>query len=136
MTCALLPGCASLDPTPDWRRVQALVSEGDAPEPLWRRTPEEDAEARTLVTSLLEDGLTRKEAVRIALVNDPRLQAQFDQLGQTRADYVQAGLFTNPELGAFIGFPISLDASAVTLLGFLSDLWIAPARQAVAEVTL
>jgi cobalt-zinc-cadmium efflux system outer membrane protein len=134
--CLALAGCASLDPEPDWRQVQALTEQTAHATPLWRRSPEATEAANAKVAELLEDGLKRDEAVQIALVNDPRLQAQFDQLGLGRADYVQAGLFTNPDLGAFIGFPIRLDGSAITLVTLLSDLWIVPAREAVAEVTL
>jgi cobalt-zinc-cadmium efflux system outer membrane protein len=134
--CLVLAGCASLDPEPDWRQVQALTEQTAHATPVWRRSPEATEAANAKVAELLEDGLTRHEAVQIALVNDPRLQAQFDQLGLARADYVQAGLFTNPELGAFIGFPIRLDGSAITLMTLLSDLWIVPAREAVAEVTI
>jgi len=134
--CLALAGCASLDPEPDWRQVQALTEQTAHATPVWRRSPEATEAANAKVAELLEGGLTRDEAVQIALVNDPRLQAQFDQLGLARADYVQAGLFTNPDLGAFIGFPLRLDGSAITLMTLLSDLWIVPAREAVAEATI
>lgn len=134
--CLALASCASLDPEPDWRQVQALTEQTAHATPVWRRSPEATEAANAKVAELLEDGLTRDEAVQVALVNDPRLQAQFDQLGLARADYVQAGMFTNPDLGAFIGFPVRLDGSAITLMTLLSDLWIVPAREAVAEVAL
>ena len=104
---AVLAGCASVDPEPDWQQVQALVSEGTGATPSWPRSPEDAAAARARVETLLAGGLTRDEAVEIALVNDPRLQIQFDELGVARAAYVQAGLYTNPELAAFIGIPTS-----------------------------
>jgi cobalt-zinc-cadmium efflux system outer membrane protein len=116
--------------------VQALVEDGTGQTPSWVRSEADADAARATVAMLLEGGLTRSEAVQIALMNDPRLQAKLDQLGLARAGYVQAGLFTNPQLGAFIGFPLRLDGSAITLLTFLSDLWVVPARQAVAEATL
>ena len=116
--------------------MQALVEDDTGQTPSWLRSQADADAARAKVSMLLEGGLTRSEAVQIALVNDPRLQAQLDQLGLARANYVQAGLFTNPQLGAFIGFPLRLDGSAITLLTFLSDLWVVPARQAVAEATL
>lgn len=132
----LVSGCASLDPEPDWKEVQALVESGVGATPAWDRSEADVAAARARTEALLSDGLSRNDAVEIALANDPSLQARFDGLGLARADYVQAGLFTNPQLGGYVGFPLDLDGSAMTLLIFLSDLWIVPAREAVAETQL
>ncbi len=49
---------------------------------------------------------------------------------------MQAGLYTNPELAAFVGIPISFATPAITLITMLSDLWVVPAREAVAETAL
>jgi cobalt-zinc-cadmium efflux system outer membrane protein len=134
--CLALSACASLDPEPEWQEVQTLVKESTPAPPVWERTEADALAVRARVTALLEDGLSRQDAVEIALSSDPRLQMAFDELGIAKADYVQAGLFTNPALAAFVGFPLSLDGSAITLLTFLSDLWVVPARQAVADTQL
>ncbi len=134
--CLTLSACASLDPEPEWQEVQALVYADTPPAPVWDRSEADTQAVQARVATLLEDGIARQEAVEIAISNDPRLQVQFDGLGIAKADYVQAGLYTNPALGGFVGFPLNLDGSAITLLTFLSDLWVVPARQAVAETEL
>jgi cobalt-zinc-cadmium efflux system outer membrane protein len=136
VACLLLSGCASLDPEPEWQEVQALVYSSTPAAPVWQRSEADTQAVNARVSALLEGGITRQEAVEIAISNDPRLQVQFDTLGIAKADYVQAGLFTNPAIGAFVGFPLRLDGSAITLLTLLSDLWVVPARQAVAETEL
>lgn len=132
----LLAGCASLDPQPDWEDVQGLVARGTGVTPRWDRTASDAQAARARTEALVADGLSRLEAMEIALSNEPGLQARFDTLGVARANYVQAGLLTNPELGAYLGFPLRFDGSAIAILAMISDLWIVPAREAVAETEL
>ncbi|MCL5875083.1 MAG: TolC family protein, partial [Candidatus Dependentiae bacterium] len=52
-----------------------------------------------------EGGLTRNDAVSIALQNNPDLQADFQNLGIAKADLVQAGLYTNPSINSVFRFP-------------------------------
>ncbi len=44
---------------------------------------------------------------RLPLLNNRSLQASFEEIGAAEADLVQAGLFTNPSLDAFLAFPLS-----------------------------
>jgi outer membrane protein TolC len=62
----------------------------------WPRTPEEERKVQTRVAELLARPLTAEDAVQIALLNNHRLQAEFQDLGISEADLVQAGRLPNP----------------------------------------
>ncbi|AMM23444.1 transporter [Variovorax sp. PAMC 28711] len=88
-------GCASLSPDGGSADVQALVGDN----PLTRgaspqRTPD-DASARA-VEALLAKPLDVEAAVRIALVNSPRVQDAFATLQLSDAERVQASSLPNP----------------------------------------
>ena len=90
-----------------------------------------------MIKDLLKNGLTRKEAIRISLLNNQTLQATLESLGIARADVIQAGLYTNPQLGTLFRFPTSgaTGTNAELDLFFrISDLWNIPLRRKVAEV--
>ncbi|MFS2117823.1 TolC family protein, partial [Herbaspirillum frisingense] len=72
----------------------------------WNRTPEQGQASQDRVTRLLQaDGsagptatrlASADDAVQIALINNPELQAAFAELGVAEADLVQAGRLPNP----------------------------------------
>ena len=102
----------------------------------WQQTLDDQRRTEQMVTDLLSDGLTREEAIRISLLNNQRLQATFQSLGIARADVVQAGLFTNPSLGALLRFPTNGSSGTgveLDLLFRISDLWNVPLRRNVSE---
>lgn len=127
-----LGGCAVVDPTPRWRELEQLSAAPTAQPLVWERDDADARRIRETVDGLRAGGLTRDEAVHIALLNNRSLQARFEEIGMAQADLVQAGLFTNPQLDAFIAFPVSTGNSAATLTALLSDLWTVPARKRVA----
>ena len=63
------------------------------------------AEIEQKVDSLLDDGLTADEAVQVALLNNRRFQALFEDIGVSRAEVVESGLLSNPTLGLSLRFP-------------------------------
>ncbi len=83
--------------------------------------------------TMLQKGISRDDAIRIALVNNPALQADFESLGIAKADFVQAGLFTNPTIEAGWWFPIKADATQIGVsIGFaLNDLWQIPLKKRI-----
>ncbi len=90
------------------------------------------------IETALADGLGLNEALRLALLNNRRLQAGFLGLGVARADFVQAGLLKNPSLS--VGFLLPSGAGRPNLTADLFqnvvDLWELPARQDVAQTML
>lgn len=129
----VLGGCASIDPTPDyrWAEEEVIASTGAAA----FFQPGEDAEGQAQVEALLEDGLTSHEAVQVALLNNHGLQEQMFEIGIRHADVVQAGLLSNPSLEALVRLPV--DSGSVTteggILQNLIELWRIPARKRLAE---
>ncbi|WP_432730830.1 TolC family protein [Variovorax sp. W6] len=96
-TVLVLAGCASLSPDGGSADVQALVSGN----PLMagasaQRTPDEASQKN--VDELLARPLDVESAVRIALINGPRVQDAFATLQLSDADRVQAASLPNPVL--------------------------------------
>lgn len=103
-TLALLAACADLPlQRVDQDLHNAVATEAAAPklapDANWRRDPAADAQAQRRVTELLADGLSVDEAVRLALVANPDLQIELEQLGVARAVWLEASQLANPLLG-------------------------------------
>lgn len=62
--------------------------------------PGVDSERSALVGDMLAQPLTPDAAVRVALVNNPRIQVEFGKLGLSGAEVIQAGRLSNPTLAA------------------------------------
>jgi histidine ammonia-lyase len=93
----ILAGCASLSPDGGTADVQALVNgnplmAGSAAQ----RMPDEASQKS--VDALLARPLDVEAAVRIALINGPRVQDAFATLQLSDADRVQAASLPNPVL--------------------------------------
>ncbi|HMV49784.1 MAG TPA: TolC family protein [Blastocatellia bacterium] len=82
----------------------------------------------------LDDGLTEDEAVAVALWNNPALQADLATLGLARADVVQAGLLTNPQLTMI--FPFSFRVLEAVANWPIEAIWQRPRRVAAAKLEL
>lgn len=92
-----MSGCASFSEDHGFGRVRSTVQERAGVEPRWNRTPEDAARAADEVSRLTRAGpLSAEDAVRIALMNNPGLQATYAELGIAEADVVQAGRLPNP----------------------------------------
>ena len=77
-------GCSGVDPKPDYDRAAKYIAEATGEEYVYRPGNEEIVTRR--VKDLLSEGLTADEAVEIALLNNPNLQAAFLSIGlQQRA---------------------------------------------------
>jgi len=89
--------------------------------------------------SSLGKSLSRKEAVAIALQNNPDLQAALEDIGIAKADLMNAGLYTNPRIDSVFKLPgpnasqTNLEVSGVLKL---SDLWLVPLSQRVSQDVL
>ncbi len=137
--CTLLlmgAGCATVNPRPDYDRTAQLITQATGQEPVYR--PDDDAVVKNTVDALLAGGITAQEAVQLCLLNNPKLQAAFLNVGVARAEVVQAGLFSNPTLGFSPRFPdgggpTSFEAS---LAQNIAELWQIPARTRTAEQSL
>src|SRR5437879_584338 len=91
-----LAGCAHVDPNPAFQELANTVQRRTGKRVQWNRGSTEDAEAQAAVASLLSRPLTAGSAVQVALLNNHRLQATYEELGIAQADLVEAGLLRNP----------------------------------------
>lgn len=129
-------GCARVEPVHDYQRV------GDATRDAVGRyetyDPAREGEIDARVVEILQDGLTVDEAVQIALINNPSLQASYLNVGMARADVVQSKLLANPVLGLSLQLPEAggrgnLQAS---IAQSIVELWQIPVRSRGAERSL
>jgi len=126
-------GCASVNPKPDYDRVDRQVEAVVGERVTYR--PGDEPAVQAAAVALLSDGLTAQEAVQVALLNNPKVWAGLLRAGMARADVVQAGLFTNPTVGILLRFPeggglADLEAG---LAQNIADLWMIPARTKAAQ---
>ncbi|HKQ75100.1 MAG TPA: TolC family protein [Blastocatellia bacterium] len=82
----------------------------------------------------LDDGVTEDEAVAIALWNNPTLQAEMMALGLARADVIQAGQLTNPQLTMI--FPFSFRILEAVANWPIEAIWQRPKRVAAAKLEM
>ena len=130
----LLSACASIVPSKGHDQVGALIEQRTGLPTGWSQGTPEDAEVARRVDALLGSGLTRERAVEIALVNNPDLQATYEELGVAQAELVQAGLLSNPRLTGSFDFPLtgSLALAEFGIVQNFLDLFMLPLRKRVA----
>ena len=129
-------GCASVSPERGHDQVSAVVSERSGYKSRWEKGPPDDAQIADWVRKVAAAGLTRDRAVEIALVNNPSLQATYEELGVSQADMVQAGLLKNPAFGLDLGFRLNngeTDEVRVSLVQDFLDLIVLPSRKQIAR---
>lgn len=135
---SLAGACATpeVDPRPDQQQARELVQAASGQMQI--HDPDAAPLASEEIQALLADGLGLAEALRLALLNNRRLQAGFAGLGVARADFVQAGLPKNPSLGIGFLLPSGGGQPQITaeLAQSLGDFWELPKRQALAEVAI
>jgi outer membrane protein TolC len=91
-----LTGCATLREDGGFSAVEQAVKERAAADTLWQRTEDQARTVRGRVQELLGKPLGPTEAVQIALLNNPGLQASFAEVGIAEADLVQASRWRGP----------------------------------------
>jgi hypothetical protein len=83
-----LAGCAAFSRDGGFSDVADTAQTRLGKEVRWLRTPEERAKAQAQVAALMQRPLSVDEAVQIALLNNPALQAAFQELGISEAELV------------------------------------------------
>lgn len=129
----LWPGCASVEPGPDFLRVRDLVEASTGFPDTY--SPEAPAITREEIVAALADGLSIDEAVRIALLNNRLLQAEFMSIGVAKADWVQSGLLSNPSLDILVRFPLDGGRSQIEafFVQNILELWRIPLRKKISQ---
>jgi cobalt-zinc-cadmium efflux system outer membrane protein len=132
----LLAGCGGISAERGHDQVNALVQQRTGHSTGWQKGPPDDARLAQWVRATVAQGLTRGRAVEIALVNNPELAADYEDLGISQADLVQAGLLRNPTFGAELGLPLEngqLSEQRFSLTQDLLDLIVLPMRKQIAR---
>lgn len=95
----VLSGCATVQREARFPEVQDAVADRLGQKVEWNRDGKGDERAQKALRTLLQRELSAEAAVQVALLNNRRLQAKFENLGVAQADLVEAGLLDNPVLG-------------------------------------
>jgi len=101
----LIAGCAQVPKEAGFNDVKDLVRQRVDYNIHWNQQTEADLEAEKAIEALLKKELTPEASVQIALLNNPTLQAIYEDLGITQADVVEAGLLENPVIFGQARFP-------------------------------
>lgn len=128
-------GCASVQAGMGFDGVGRIVQERTGRRVHWNQGTPEDEAARADVASLLAEELTAEAAVQVALLNNRRLQAIYEELNVAQADLVAAGLLRNPVFDAEVRFPTKGGGTGMELAvvqDFIDVLYI-PLKKSVAR---
>ncbi|MHB1186194.1 TolC family protein [Thiobacillus sp.] len=96
LSAALLGGCASFSPDGGFAAVQSATRSHIQQDMVWSRDDASRSQAQARIVALLAQPLTADDAVQIALLNNPGLQAAFNTLGIAEADWVASQRLPNP----------------------------------------
>jgi len=131
LALVLLAGCASVPKDAGFNDVKNAVADRGGPRVQWHQQSPEDQAVDEAVRRLTQNELTADEAAQVALLNNRRLQATFEELGIAQADLVEAGLLKNPVFSIEARFPgRALEAD---VFQDVLDVFVLPLRKRVAE---
>jgi cobalt-zinc-cadmium efflux system outer membrane protein len=96
-------------PKNDAGRTETEVRDRTGADVLWQKDEAARAEAAIVVRRLLRKPLTVSSAVQIALLNNRKLQATFEEIGVASADVLEAVTVPNPSIEFEVQFPFTAD---------------------------
>lgn len=131
----LIAGC-SLNPRADFTDVENTVGHASGKRVSWIRSGREAAAAHGAVQALLSRPLIADSAAQIALLNNRDLQARFEEIGISYADYIQAGLPQNPSITGHIDFSRQGNATEYSVAQDIISLLLLPLRKKIAAAQL
>ena len=87
LAIACTSSCVQVQPKPDFETARDLVEESTGRREIF--DPYTAALTEDEINAILDEGLTLDEGLRLVLVNNRELQAQFQEIGIAHADWVQ-----------------------------------------------
>lgn len=136
----LFHGCTKVSVNSEFSRLQKKTTESTESSIIFDNVLHTAIVDIPVIKNKSRDGLSKNEAVSVALLNNPELQADFQNLGIAKADLVQASLYSNPNINSVFRFPTRTRGSGSAQVNIesvaavrLSDLWQVPLSQNVAE---
>jgi len=97
-------GCTKA-PQADDGFVSSIVANRMGSQVQWRQGYSQDDQAEIFIQCAIANELNADSAIQIALLNNPKNQAIFEDLGIARADFVEAGLLSNPSFELEVRYP-------------------------------
>ncbi len=132
-----LTGCTTTDPEKSFGHVKEDFSARTGMEIHWQRTPEAREHLSHRIHSMLQDGLTLKEAVAIGLANNRRIQGVYQKLGVAQSGLAQSRLLDNPHVGfAYLGNSPGIYKLELEAVFNILSLFLMPLREALAQEQL
>lgn len=123
-------------PSADDRYVSAIISDKVGGYVEWRAGACQDERIQTFIQCVLLSELSADAAIQIALLNNPKIQAVFEELDIARAGLVEAGLLTNPSFSLELRYPAvkGLQTNIEYLItSSLLDIFLIPLRTRLAS---
>ena len=133
----LIAGCAQVPKEAGFNDVKDLVGQRVDYNIRWNQQTEADLEVEKAIEALLKEELTPEASVQVALLNNPSLQAIYEELGITQADVVEAGLLENPVIFGQARFPNRSEESANYEFGITQNflnILMQPARKKLSAI--
>ncbi|MBA3602906.1 MAG: TolC family protein [Parachlamydiaceae bacterium] len=131
-------GCSKI-PGPDDYRVSSTIERRIDKQVEWSQGCYQDELVCDFIETVLQQELTADSAVQIALLNNPKVQKIFEEIGIAQADLVEAGLFSNPAFDLIFRFPEKANLKInieYTITSSFIDLFLIPLRVKVAKAGL
>ncbi len=116
--------------------LRGLVRDRTGAELAWSPDGRSREVSSDTILALLQNGLTAERAVRVALLNNRILEAEFEEVGISRADYRQALLAKNPTIEAKVRFDGDRRPGELVLMQDLSSILLTPMRRQAANAML
>jgi cobalt-zinc-cadmium efflux system outer membrane protein len=132
----LLSACTPSPKHSSFEDVQRITVEKTGQRIQWSRYTIDDLAVATSVRAILAGPLDVDSAVQIALLNNRKLQATFEDLGIAQADVVQAGLLKNPVFDLGVRFPSRPPSRTYIDVNVAEDfisVFFIPAKRKLAE---
>lgn len=101
---SLFGGCSKAPPVDDGFVASSIQMRINS-EAEWRMGVCQNDEVIAFINDALTHELTADVAIQVALLNSPKIQAIFEELGIAHADLIEAGLLTNPFFEVEIRYP-------------------------------
>lgn len=128
--CFSLVSCAKVNHAAELQSADQTMQRATGLKTTWSELPEPKE-----LEPDQNDVVTLDSVVELALTNNRSLRADLEVIGQAKADFVQAGLLSNPILSVMAGLPEGGGRANITfgLSKDFADLWLIPSRKRAAQ---
>jgi len=120
-------------------QVAGIVQERIGKEVVWNQSGYGDPRITNYIQDLAFQPITVESGIQIALLNNPKIQATFEEIGIAQADLVEAGLLSNPVFEVEVRYAhikkLKTNIEYLLTATFL-DIFLIPLRTRLAKAEL